>query len=387
MAIGLPLVQERFQWDFRSISLMTSLFYWVYAIGQLTNGVLGDRVSSRHFVLWGIVGTACMNLLLGRSSSIAQMSILLAFNGYFQSMAWGPIVRTASHWFSDEQRNWVSGLLGTSFVFGYLISWSFSARILVWLEGWEAIFWIPSIVLFIVAILWWLVIRDRPQDVGLALSEEEHIDEEQPSESLATVIRETRLFLHNPYFLILSVITIVQGMIKDGISLWVPALLSHVSGLGLVDIISYSLFTPLFGFFGVISANWLNKRDGQDEQESIVKLFCFGFFAAIGVLISFKAMNSIILSLMIGLCSAAIYGVNVLLLANIPMRYASVGRASTLAGFLDFASYVGSGLMSLLTGLVVTWFDWWHVVLLWLLLFAGGVILGLVSRHMTSKQA
>jgi|LFRM01.1.fsa_nt_gb hypothetical protein len=57
----------------------------------------------------------------------------------------------------------------------------------------------------------------------------------------------------------------------------------------------------------------------------------------------------------------------------IPMHYTD--RASSLAGFLDFCSYVGAGIMSLVTGITLQLWSWNEVLVVFVLLNAVGAAL------------
>jgi len=50
-------------------------------------------------------------------------------------------------------------------------------------------------------------------------------------------------------------------------------------------------------------------------------------------------------------------------------------RASSLAGFLDFCSYVGAGIMSLVTGITLQLWSWNEVLVVFVLLNAVGAAL------------
>ena len=72
----------------------------------------------------------------------------------------------------------------------------------------------------------------------------------------------------------------------------------------------------------------------------------------------------------------AIYGINSLLLTSLPLSFANV---AAVAGFLDFASYVGGGISGLAAGQLLDGYGWSAVFGYWLaatvLAAAGGAML------------
>ena len=378
MAIALPFIEQEFGWNTVTLGLISGSFFWVYALGQLVNGTLGDHFPARYFVFVGLVGTALMNLGFGLSQSFAAMVVFWGLNGVFQSMGWGPILKTASNWTAPSERTKVSAFLGTTFVLGSLISWFLSGQILAKFARWELVFWLPSLILGIQAFLWLAIIRDHPRDVGLTIvASGSTLQERKPP--LKLYFQDTLVFLRQPKFLFLALITIIQGMIKDGINLWTPILLvqNHNQSIGVAAI--YALLVPTFGFLGVLLASWLNQRAKGHDELTITILFSLGVVSALAVRLVLSGDSLLTLTLMIGLCSLVIHGINNLLLSSIPLRYAQSGKTSTLAGFLDFASYVGSGSMTILTGIILKSWGWQTLLVGWVALFGLGGLL-MLSR-------
>jgi len=378
LAVALPVIESEFGWTTVTTGLVSSSFYWVYAFGQLINGSLGDRFSARWYVFGGLIGSAICNLLFGFSSTLTAMALIWGINGIFQSTGWGPIVKVTSHWVLPQQRNTVSTILGTSFVLGALFSWWLSGQILAISGQWRVVFWVPAAVLTLQALFWLRQVRDKPADVGIEIASE--VPPQKQSPTLRQYFQDTFAFLKQPYLLLLSITTMFQGMIKDGINLWMPALLMQTRGLDITSAVGYSLIIPIMGFAGVLFASWLNSHLGNDERKSVSLLFAVGAIIALLLSQTFTTGSTLYLSLMIGVCSFVVNGINVLLLSAIPMRFVSTGKSSTLAGYLDFASYVGSALMTILTGIVVSLWGWGSVVTVWSVLFALGAASMLANK-------
>jgi OPA family glycerol-3-phosphate transporter-like MFS transporter len=378
LAVALPVIESEFGWTTMTAGLVSSSFYIVYAFGQLINGSLGDRFSARWYVFGGLLGSAVCNLFFGFSSTLLAMAAIWGVNGIFQSTGWGPIVKVSSHWVLPQQRNTVSTILGTSFVLGSLFSWWLSGQILAVSGSWRAVFWLPAAILALQALFWLRQVRDKPADAGLEIASEVPVTEHRPT--LPEYFRDTAVFLKQPYLLLLAVTTVFQGMIKDGINLWMPALLMQTRGLDITSAVGYSLLVPVMGFAGVLAASWVNSCFKSDERKSVSLLFAAGAVIAFVLSRTFFTGSVLYLSLMIGVCSLIVNGINLLLLSSIPMRFVATGKSSTLAGYLDFASYVGSSVMTVITGLVVSLWGWGAIVFVWGFLFVLGAASMLANR-------
>lgn len=378
LAVALPVIESEFGWTTMTTGLVSSSFYMVYAFGQLLNGSLGDRFSARWYVFGGLLGSAVCNLLFGLSNTLLAMAVIWGVNGIFQSTGWGPIVKVSSHWVLPRQRNTVSTILGTSFVLGSLFSWWLSGQILAMSGNWRAVFWLPACILALQALFWLGQVRDKPADVGLEIASEVPVTEHR--QTLREYFRDTAVFLKQPYLLLLSVTTVFQGMIKDGINLWMPALLMQTRGLDIAGAVGYSLLIPVMGFAGVLATSWINSCFKNDERKSVSLLFAVGAVIALVLSQTFFTGSVLYLSLMIGVCSLIVNGINLLLLSSIPMRFVATGKSSTLAGYLDFASYVGSAVMTVITGFVVSLWGWGSIVVAWGVLFVLGAASMLANK-------
>ena len=57
-SIAIPGFQAELGLSNTSVGLISTSFFWVYALGQAVNGYLGDKVSSRTFVFIGLLVSA-----------------------------------------------------------------------------------------------------------------------------------------------------------------------------------------------------------------------------------------------------------------------------------------------------------------------------------------
>jgi len=384
LAVALPVIQEQFGFSTASLGMISSTFYWVYACGQLINGFLGDRAAARWFVCLGLLGTALCNFVFGLSTILGTalwvMALVWGLNGVFQSTGWGPIVKTASRWTTAEQRPAVSAFLSTSFVLGALASWWLSGRILAWTRRTELVFWIPAALLAIQALAWAALVRNDPREVGLAIPGTPSPAPVPSSLTLWGHLHETTAFIRLPSLTFLAVTTLVQGMIKEGINLWTPSLLMHSQDLDVAHAAAYSLVVPVMGFLGVLVAGVLTKYL-PGERWGLTVLFSAGALLSVGVRYVINSGSPLGLSLVVGACSLVINGSNAVLLSTVPLKYGGAGKASTAAGYLDFASYIGSALMTGITGWVISVWGWSYIAPLWTILFVLAAATALVNKE------
>lgn len=377
LSVALPDIQNFLGASKSQIGLIGSLFLWIYGFGQLVNGYLGDKVSSRLYIFIGLFATALCNILFGLTSSLILMSVLWACNGFFQSMLWGPMAKTITFWVRPEKRSGAAIGISTSMVGGTLLAYLIAARVLNGL-GWKWVFWIPGIFILIYSFVWLKGIRNHPKDAGF----EEIAACETPSNNsagsieipvaereytLLEIIKKTKL-----YFIVIA--CLAQGIVKDSINLWAPTFFLETHKLNLSSIASLIIAIPVMNFGGMMLAGWLNRKLKYFEKVTTIVLFLIGILMIIG-LKTLGGRSALLGIVFLGLSSAMMYGANTLLLGVVPMGFARYNKVSSVAGALDFFSYIAAGFATALTGVIIDFSGWGGVLVFWI----GITLLGIVS--------
>ncbi len=373
ISVALPALQESFGWTKAQAGWIGTAFFWVYAAGQLINGSLGDRANARWFVMLGLLASAVANLLFGLAGGLAAMVVIWAINGYVQSTGWGPIVRVLSRWFPAQQRGRITAVFAPCYAFGHTASW----LLVGWLiarVGWRGAFWVPAGLLALSALYWGWRARNGPEEAGLAGLEEALAGPPArpgPRALLAFVLSDARLSGA-------ALACMAVGVVKESLSLWIPSYLVETHGFDVAQAAGYAIWLPLAGALGIALSGYLAQRFFRADEIPMSTLLIGALALAVALyrpLVACLGLAGIPLSL--GLMGALTYGANGLLLTALPLAYGRAGRVSSLAGALDFASYVGSGLGGIATGALVDWRGWGAAFWFWsLIALLGAMIIG-----------
>ena len=228
--------------------------------------------------------------------------------------------------------------------------------------------------------VWWWGIRSSPEAAGFAAPGREAGGAAAPpppavGDILRSLLRSSRLRWA-------ALTCAFASMIKDGLNLWAPTLL--VDGLGMrVDAAAWAAsILPLLGLAGSSLAGWSSDRFFRSrEAPGIVGLSLLVAGAMLGLMAAVGGGSLCLVVLLLGVCGVAMYGINSLLLTSLPLSFANV---AAVAGFLDFASYVGGGISGLAAGQLLAGYGWNAVFGYWLvatlLAAVGGVVLGRQTR-------
>ena len=319
-------------------------FFWVYAVGQLVNGRLGDRFSPRRFVLIGLLGSAAVNLLFGFSSQWWVLLLLWAVNGWLQAVGWGPTLRLLANWLTPGQRARIATPFGTSFVAGNALTWLLTGWLVGWF-GWRAGFVIPAALMGVVGLLFWLLASDGPpvaagRVAALAASRE--------SPFAPAAVRRA-----GPALLA----ALATGFCYAALLLWTPTYFVEVAGLTIGRASTLAAIMPVVGIGGTLLAGWVNIRLGRGREgmlTAVVLLLCAGLFVSAAAAGEQLALAAISLILASGAANAA----TSLVLSAWPLVLGSSRTTSSLAGLLGFAFNIGGGFSGSATGILLDHQGW-----------------------------
>lgn len=271
---------------------ISTAMLWSYAVGQAINGNLGDKFGGRRMMTLGAVLSCGLNWIVSFGTNISTLLIPWGANGYAQSMAWAPGSRLLSNWWEPERRGRVYGLYvfaaGTSSVLAYVTS----ALILEFGWGWRSIFRFPVLLLLVGGLAYYLIVRDRPEDLGfppLDAPEEDaenDADADSPDDSERTSLpscnsSESPLesswdryltALSNPRFLAACLAIGFQSLARYGLIIWVPV---HFLGDDWKTSSDkwISIALPVGMALGAIASGWLSDRAFDSNRSRVIGLF------------------------------------------------------------------------------------------------------------------
>lgn len=328
-------LSEEMQVNQAQLGAVGSAFFVVYALGQLVNGYIGDRISPYKFVTIAICGTGLLNLAVTWVDTYLPLLALWTLNGYFQSMLWGPLMRILAQWFDARHTMRISVGMSLSMVAGYITSWAVFGRSFLY-RPWQLYFLVPALLALGTGLGWLLGLRRSRSTPGGAGPHTA-----VPHGRLGGIVRGQRLWL-------VALTCLCMGLIKESLSLWAPLLLTEMLGIGAEDSLLLVAVIPLANLLGILTAGRLMRRRNNVKKT----LFCL-FFAAFCCSVSLFALyraSALASVLAIAAVSGLMYGCNSLLLSYLPISFGGANIVSTLVGIFDFSSYMGAALSSVLLG-------------------------------------
>ena len=378
---ALPSITSSLNLTSMQTGIITGAFFWVYACGQLINGFLGDKLRPHLMLTTGLVGTAVCNFLFQLQTSFLPLAIIWAVNGYFQSMMWGPIIRSLTNWSNAKQMVTASFAMSVSCIVGQAFATSFTS-FLSSRADWRLCFLIPAVAALIYGVFMFFSFKGAPD-------ENDFVEPDltpQPVNTHPTAKTPFLRFVLLANIPFLVFIAVMQGIIKDGFSVWFPTILEDTGLIPVTSIWIVLLMLPVINFIAVSITNLIKKKRGVADYPILLVLYTLA--AVIALLLVLFSGNALPFTVIILLFSVAVSAIGPILTSYIPFSFAKYGRSSTGAGMIDFAIYLGSALQSLVVGAIpgVGMAKWQNVVTFWLAATALAAVCTVVMVIVTKKR-
>ena len=344
------------------LGIASSVYFVTYAVGQLINGFLGDRVNPHRFIMLALVCTGTINAVLGIQTNAALFPVLWGLNGFCQSMFWSTLLRLLSCYAEEHQRKTVSTLMSISSVTGYLFSWV----VLSWLfEPYSHLpyFVVPGALALALIPLWFLLSRKMP-------FRPENFDR-KPTPPLRVAAGE---FLHDRLYFI-CLLCMVVGAIQEGAVFWLPLVFADVLQLGEGSLLLLALI-PFAKLAGVFLARAVLARLQDQVRKAILVTLSISCLLSIVLLVTCRH-TSLFTVLLIACLIAAVNASNWYMISYLPLYFSSRNMVATLGGAFDFSTYMGAAVMSGPLGDALLTYGWVTLPIVWLALTVLALLLAI----------
>ncbi len=335
-----------------------------YGTGQIINGIIGDRVKPQTMILCGISCVSAMNLIFPFfSASIPAMCVLWAINGFAQAMMWPPIVKilvcTMKGKDYESGMFLVSGGSSCGTIAVYLL-----APLIISVLGWKAVFFASASIGVFTTVVY-------ASQLGRIV-----LPEQEPAPLTSDVQKKAhfsfpRAALFPILFIALGII--LQGMLRDGVSTWMPSYLVDVFGFSNTSSILATVVLAIFSLVVVWLAGKIHARFFKNEVN--FAFLIFGLSALSGVALYAFFDLSVVLSItLMMLINGCMHAINLMLIGYVPKRFSHYGNISTISGCINSCTYIGSAISTYGIAKLVELFDWRFTLGSWAVIGALGAI-------------
>lgn len=350
--------RHNFGWAAKAMSLELGVSYerigWIsfsmligYALGQFINGNNADRFSPRVMIpLGGVLSVLC-NITISFASSFPVILTIWALNGFFQSMAWAPGSKLISNWWSANEKGKAFGFYtmaaGSSSAVTFLLS------VILLQQGleWRWLFRLPVLLLLVVSVIFYIVARNKPSDLGF-----ENFEQEKSKDQKTPWMESYRAVFANRKFMIACLAMGFESMARYGFIFWVPI---HYLGKDWNKTPGYlwvTILMPIGMAIGAVSFGTLSDTIFKSDRPASIR-FGMTISAVIALCIYFMPAGNIYMAaILLLLAGFFVYGPQ----ANFwPMSPELLGKryVGTGVGVMNMSAYLFAALGEPILGRII----------------------------------
>lgn len=378
-----------------------------YGAGQVISGILGDRFKPQKMITTGLAATVAINIAMPFCPSSLR-AVVWFLNGFAQSMLWPPMVRILAatmdkRMYDDTCVNTnIAGISGTVLI--YLSS------SLLWIgafKDWRLTFFADAAISAVILAVWIVSFRKIDPDGSLFKIEKKkeflqshRIHIYRPKAKKATgkkksvkknkkriaamyavnlsdsANNKTKLsikLLLGSGFIFIALGIILQGMLRDGITDWVPSFIADTFNLQSDKAILKSVALPILGVISLKIIGFINNKFVKEEVRAAGVTFAVGT-ACCAALLALYTKNQYVTLFASSVIVGTMHAVNLFLVSIVPSKFAKYGLVSTMSGIINSLTYVGSAAAIYGFGFISEHFGWNACVISWVVVAALGTI-------------
>lgn len=344
-----------FMLDKMAMANLDAIYLTAYAIGQFTWGILADRFGPRVVVFGGLLISAAAALVMGSFATLPIFATCMLIQGLAQSTGWSGLCKNLGSFFPSEQRGRVLGLWSSCYAFGGLVASPFAGWWAYTLIGtWHAAFFSSAAVVGLVAVLFFIFQRNKPEDVGLPAVEPEPqlTAQEADAQSKISILEPLKEILRNRTVLVLGLAYFLLKPARYAILLWGPVIVfEQMPSVGKVGAAIIPTAFELAGLLGPILLGLASDKlfGARRMPACVLSLLALTVTLALfmGALHTGSVMLVVALLFVMGL---TLYGPDSMISGAAAIDFGTAKAGATAAGFVNGCGSVGAILGGLLPG-------------------------------------
>ena len=341
-----------------AIGTLSSVYFFTYAVGQLINGSVGDKIKAKYMIALGLALAGVFSFLfpmLSENPGSVWCYSAYGMTGFFLSMIYGPMTKVVAE--NTDPIYTTRCSLGYTFAsfFGTPLAGVLGAFLL-----WQGVFAFSGFMLLLMGSVCFAVFT-LFEKKGIVTYGQYRKKQDQGSIRILLKHRIVKFTL----------ISILTGVVRTTVVFWLPTYLSQY--LGFAADTAALLFTAATFIISATAfvAVFIYERLRRNMDLTILLSFSASavFFTAV-YLFRTPAVNIIclILAILSSNCAAS------MLWSRYCPSLRDTGMVSAATGFLDFMSYMAAAVSSRLFANAVTDIGWHNLILVWLGLMVIGIL-------------
>ena len=348
-----------------SKSMLGNFLFWgglVYGLSKFVNGIVGDKVSPRKMLCFGLFACVAINVAFGFAPQIAApfggarslavvFGCLLVANQFFQGTGFPPCAKLIAFWIPPKELATKMSVWNTS----HSIGGGLVAKICGVVMGlgaigaanqgvgmWRWCFWTMAILgaLGLVAMLFTL--PGTPKDEGLPDLPGTEAPKAAADDGRATRSDAFKMVYLNPVIWMLGLTNFTINAVRALVADWGPTMLQEAKGLTPSEAGTVIMVFEFAGIAGMLFAGWATDRlfGGRAPRLCVFMMAVTAVLLAVFLFLPSGGAAGFAASAALCAAGFCLYGPQAL--TGVTATNTSTKRfAGTSIGFISLFSYVG----------------------------------------------
>jgi sugar phosphate permease len=342
-----PDLIDSFQTNATALGLMSSMYFYAYALEQPLVGYLSDRLGPRRVVgFWSLVA-ALGCILFGLAPSITWAAIGRGLIGFGVGGVYVPALKAFSQWFRQKEFTTMAGLLMAIGNTGAIVATTplaLSSKAF----GWRMSFFLIAAITLSLALIVLLFTRDYDPAVG---NDKNHAG--KPAEKSAASRQQIRFILTSIKFWVLFVIFFgIYGIFVTLQGLWATPYLMSVLNADRLQASQLNMVLPVGFIVGAPLLGWIADRFHTKKQQLFIGLLTA--IAILWLILSYRAQTLSVKELVVlFFAMGAMTGGWLSVLWGLVRESTSANTMGFISGVMNPAPFFGIAVFQVLTGAIL----------------------------------
>lgn len=228
---------------------------------------------------------------------------------------------------------------------------------------WRRSFWIPSVLLALIALCFVFFTRNRPADVGLPeITEGDSVDTKSSQGVNSTPKLSSKeilaLVLRNPVIWLISLMYFFTKMGRYAIFFWLPLYMVEHLGYGLAEAGYTSILFEAVGFAGIVAAGYVSDKLFQARRMPVGALGMWGLAITCFFHPQLAAWSHLGNAIGISLIGFFTYGPDALMSGAAAIDTGSPKAAGLAAGIINGVGSLGQMISGFIVAYIANRFGW-----------------------------
>ena len=370
---------------------ISAAYFIFYAVGQLLNGFLGDRVSPFVMVVTGLIIVISTNIMMTVAQPEGMYVLWWGISGYGHSMLWSPVFFVVSTMINTKMRSFALTAISICAPVGKIASALVSGAVIS--QGkWQTVFFVVSMIAAGTLLLWMARYITLSQYIVMNSQKSEESVNRETEPKGEKAVKLLPMLVASGVIIMLPAM-LVHGLFYNGVVELIPTILYNEYSMSATMSAIIEIIIPIASIAGVFFANFVYyKMFKENDMKSasflmgitlipIGVMLLLGVFKRDGYMLGQYA-DAIIFVTTYALVYLFQFGFNHVAIVLIPARFAKASYASTVSGIANAINYGGSAISTYGMTYALLKLELWQTVLIWIgvLLIAWFLVLAARGR-------